>query len=271
MPFSAWLLTLPQWLSALLVVGFFVMFGVSMVLVVRRLIDHTVLKLHNDISGFVFANLGVIYGVMLAFVVIDVWEDYRDAEAITQQESTEAFALYSDLNLYPNQTEADKALAALRVYSLSVVRDEFPAIKAMNWDSRFQPRLSTHEASNQLWAAIKQIVPRNLHEQSLYAEILKDMNSMAQLSVKRRVIAQNDLPGVLWAVVVLGGLVTVGFTALFGHESLRGHIVLAGLLSFVVGGVIYVVVSLNYPFMGEICIHPDGYEYLIEEAGWGGS
>ena len=166
------------------------------------------------------------------------------------------------------KAEADKALAALRVFSLSVVRDEFPAIKAMSWDSRFQPRLSTHEASSQLWVAIKQIVPRNLQEQSLYGEILKDVNSMAQLRVKRRVIAQNDLPGVLWAVVVVGGLVAVGFTALFGHESLRGHIVLAGLLSFVVGGVIYVVVSLNYPFMGEISIRPDGYEYLIEEAGW---
>jgi len=66
-----------------------------MVIIVRRLIGHTVPKLHNDISGFVFANLGVIYGVILAFVVIDVWEDYRDAEAITEQESTEAFALYS--------------------------------------------------------------------------------------------------------------------------------------------------------------------------------
>ena len=269
MPFSAWLLTLPQWLSALLVVGFFVMFGVGMVLVVRRLIDHTVLQLHNDISGFVFANLGVIYGVMLAFVVIDVWEDYRDAETITEQESTEAFALYRDLNLYPNQAEADKALAALRAFSLSVVRDEFPAIKNMSWDSRFQPRLSTHEASSELWLAIRQIVPRNLHEQSLYGEILKDVNNMAQFRVKRRVIAQNDLPGVLWAVVILGGLVTVGFTALFGHESLRGHIVLAGLLSFVVGGVIYVVVSLNYPFMGEICIRPDGYEYLRKESSAG--
>lgn len=64
--------------------------------------------------------------------------------------------------------------------------------------------------------------------------------------------------------------VTVWFTALFGHESLRGHIVLAA-ASLVVGGAIYVVVNLNYPLMREICIRPDGYEYLIEEAGWGGS
>jgi len=47
--------------------------------------------------------------------------------------------------------------------------------------------------------------------------------------------------------------------------------VLIGRLSLVVDGAIYVIASFNYPFMVEICIRPDGYEYLIEEAGWGKS
>ena len=268
MPLSAWLLTIPQWLSALLVVGFFVLFAVGTILIVRRLIHHSVLKLHNDITGFAFSTVGVIYGVLLAFVVIDVWAKYSSAAETADRESAEAYSLYLDLNLYPNRAEADKVAAALRVFTLSIVHDEFPAIKAMKWDSKYQPHLATHKASRELWAAMGQIVPRNLHEQSLYNEILKDANNLFQQRVKRRLMARSDLPGVVWAAVVLGGLLTVGFIAVFGHENTRTHIFVGALLALITGMVVYVIVSLNFPFVGDVSIGPDGYEYLIDLAGW---
>lgn len=265
---SAWLPTISQWLSTLLVIGFFVLFGVGLILIVRRLVHHSVLKPHNDIAGFVFATLGVIYGVVLAFVVIDVWEQYDRATEITEQESTEAAAMYSDLHLYPNREEADRALAALRVFALSIVHDEFPAIKAMQWEADFIPSRATNQAAFQLWVAILQVVPKNLHEQSLFNEIIADMNSIQKLRMQRQLIARTDLPGVIWFVVILGGLITVGFTALFGHENLSGHLVLTVLLAIVVGSVIEVIVSLNFPFIGGVSIDPEGYEYLIELAKW---
>jgi uncharacterized membrane protein len=268
MSLSAWLPTMSQWLSAVLVIGFFVLFGVVLLLIVRRLVPHSVLKPHNDIAGFVFATLGVIYGVILAFVVVDVWEQYDRATEISEQESTEAAALYRDLHLYTNRDEADKALATLRVFTLAVVYEEFPAIKEMRWDSGHIPSQAATAASSQLWQAILRIVPRNLHEQSLFNEILADMNDIEKLRMQRHLIARTDLPGVVWAVVILGGLITVGFTALFGHENLRGHLLLAVLLAIVVGSAIEVIVSLNFPFIGEVSIRPEGYEYLIELAGW---
>lgn len=268
MALSAWLVTMPEWLSALLVVGFFVLFTVGTILIVRRLVPHSVMKPHNDITGFTFSTVGVIYGVMLAFVVIDVWEKYGLAAETTDREFEAAYSLYRDLNLYPNRAEADKVLAALRVFTLSVVHDEFPAMKAMKWTSKYQPHLSTHKASSELWAAMEQIVPRNLHEQSIYNEILKDLNNLSEHRVKRRLMAQLDLPGIVWVVVVLGGLATGGFLALFGHENTRIHILSGALLALILGMGVSVVVILNFPFVGDDSIGPDGYEFLIALAGW---
>ena len=86
--------------------------------------------------------------------------------------------------------------------------------------------------------------------------------------MKLRLIAQSDLPGVLWVVVVLGGFITLGITAMMGHENVRQHVSLAVLLALVIGGAIHVIVSLNFPFTGEFCINPDGYNSLIEQPGW---
>lgn len=268
MSLSAWLVIIPEWLSALLVIGFFVLFGVATVLLVRRLVHHSILKPHNDISGFVFATLGVIYGVMLAFVVITVLEKYNTATLIAENESSSAYSLYRDLTLYPNRDEAARALTMLRAYTLSIVHDEYPNIKAMKWDSRYQPSLNTHKASIGLWKTVNQIAPQNLHEQSIYDEMLDDLNEMMEYRVQRRLSARTDLPGVVWAVVVLGGLIVVGFMSLFGHENARVHVLITTLLALVTGGVIFVIVSLNFPFAGSVSIDPHGYEYLIELAGW---
>jgi hypothetical protein len=34
---------------------------------------------HNDVAGFIYAVVGVIYAVLLALMVIAVWEDYEKA------------------------------------------------------------------------------------------------------------------------------------------------------------------------------------------------
>lgn len=104
MPLSAWLVIFPEWLSAILVIGFFTLFGVGLILITRRLVHHSILKPHNDISGFVFSTIGVIYGVMLAFVVIAVLEQYNTTTQIAENESSNAYSLYRDLRLYPNHS-----------------------------------------------------------------------------------------------------------------------------------------------------------------------
>ena len=264
----SYLLTLPQWLLVLLMLGSFVAFGMGLVLLLRRLIPDSVLPPQNDAAGFVFGAVSAIYGIMLAFIVVNVWLQSDSAAAIVEHESSAALTLYRDLNAYPNRAEATDALALLRGVTLSIVKAEFPAIQAMKWDSKTQASLATQQAVNRLWDEIRLIAPQNLQEQSLFNEILMNVNGLAQFRVKRLLQARAGLSGSLWAVVVLGGLITIGFLALFGYERERVRMVHAGVLSFVMGGAICVIMSLNFPFIGDAGIGPDGYDYLIKLAGW---
>ncbi|MDQ5812807.1 MAG: hypothetical protein M3358_19165, partial [Actinomycetota bacterium] len=55
--------------------------------VVQRLVPATIRKEHNDVAGFIYAVLGVIYAVLLALVVIAVWEEYGRARVTVESEA----------------------------------------------------------------------------------------------------------------------------------------------------------------------------------------
>ena len=54
---------------------------------VQRLVPADSRRPHNDVAGFIYAALGVIYAVLLALVVIAVWETYGAASETVEQEA----------------------------------------------------------------------------------------------------------------------------------------------------------------------------------------
>src|SRR5262249_7565549 len=143
-------------------------------------------------------------------------------------------------------------LTAERSFVTLVVNTEYPAMQHLHYDSKTQASQATQEALSQMSRSISTIIPHTLHEQTLYAEILKNTNEMAKYRSQRLVAAHTELPEVMWLTIVLGGLITIGFTTLFGGESLWLQLVMTGLLSLVIGFVVYVIVQMNHPFVGTI-------------------
>jgi hypothetical protein len=62
--------------------------------IVRRRVNLDKLTTNNEVAGFKFAVIGVLYAVLLAFAVIVVWEKFNDAEKFVAQEVGGAAALY---------------------------------------------------------------------------------------------------------------------------------------------------------------------------------
>ena len=58
--------------SGLLVVAVSVLIAVAGLTLVQRLVPSRLRREHNDVAGFIYAVLGVIYAVLIALVVIAV-------------------------------------------------------------------------------------------------------------------------------------------------------------------------------------------------------
>ena len=82
------------WLSATLVVGLTTVLAGFGPVLVRRYVELERLTTNNEIAGFKFATVGVLYAVLLAFAIIVVWQKFNDAEAMVAQEAGAATTIY---------------------------------------------------------------------------------------------------------------------------------------------------------------------------------
>src|SRR5437588_1917299 len=116
------LLSLPAWLSALLVIGGGVALSIGFMLATRRFVGQNYAEMHNHVVGFVYAVLGVVYAVMLAFLVIAAWEQLGSADNAVIAEASTLSTLYRQTTLLPPPIR-QQAQVQLRGYTRDVIDD----------------------------------------------------------------------------------------------------------------------------------------------------
>jgi hypothetical protein len=71
-------------LQGVVIVGGSVLGALAAMMLVRRWVAVSALEAHSEVAGFVYAVLGVVYAVTLAFVVVVVWQQFETAKADTE-------------------------------------------------------------------------------------------------------------------------------------------------------------------------------------------
>ena len=122
---SALLGLVPGWLVVILLALAWTAIGTGLVLLVRRLVGHDRLAPHNDVAGFVFAGVGVVYAVLLAFVVIGVWDRYEVDQQAAQVEAAHLLTIHRLAGFVDG---GEVVQPAIRRYAELVVSDDWPAM-----------------------------------------------------------------------------------------------------------------------------------------------
>ncbi|HWS81433.1 MAG TPA: hypothetical protein VN178_10455, partial [Rubrobacter sp.] len=106
--------------------------------------------------------------------------------------------------------------------------------------------------------------PRTKAEEQLYAEGLDQVDTLADARRTRLVAAEEGVPGVMWSVLVFGGIAAIGFTYLFGLESTWAHRLMVGTLAAVIGLVLFTIGAMEHPFSGGARIGTGAFELVLE-------
>jgi hypothetical protein len=108
-----------------LVVGGTCLVALAGLEVVQRLVPATSRQRHNDVAGFIYAALGVIYAVLLALVVIAVWGEYDAAGETVEQEANAVAEIYWLAHRLP-EPEGSHIQELARSYAEEVIHKEWP-------------------------------------------------------------------------------------------------------------------------------------------------
>ncbi|MCX7008609.1 MAG: DUF4239 domain-containing protein, partial [Kiritimatiellaeota bacterium] len=208
--------------------------------------------------GFTYAVFGLIYGVLLAFTIIVAWERFAETERIVMHETTVLSELWRDIKVFP-PADRDGIHSNLMAYAQSVVEDEWPVMGAQG---RANPK--TAKIYEQLWDRTYVLHPETKIQEAYLTEVLGDISQVSANRRLRLLYSRTEINSILWLVLLLGAAPTVGYTLLFANKHGWVQILITMSVMLIVSLSLLVVLSLQYPFTGDVSIQPEAFRDLLE-------
>jgi hypothetical protein len=254
------LANLPLWLSAILIVVTPTLLAMLGPLVIRRFVSLKNLSANNEVAGFKFATVGVIYAVLRAFAVFVVWEKFSDAESDVAQEAGAAVNIYR----LAQGIEGEPGLAlrtGLIAYLETAIAEDWPAMEK----GKGSP--ATTRALGSLYALVLTYEPGDQRGTAVLTEILRQLDRVTEARRARLVKASGVVPDIVWLVLFGGAVITVSFTFFFGSENLRAQTIMTGALALLIFSGLLVIVAIDHPFAGLAKVEPEALSLVLEDLG----
>jgi hypothetical protein len=255
---TGWLLIhVPTALLAAMMISLPTLLAVAVVLWVRRRVPTDVLAANNEQGGILFGSVGTIYAIFLAFMVVVVWQQYGDADKVVTEESAALVSLHRDAGGLSEPTRS-QLRGELRAYA-EAVRDE-------EWDAMARGESSprAQEILDSAWQTLTEADPRTAGEAAVYGEALARLDDIVKQRQLRLLASEAYIPAIFWAILLGGGLVTIGFACFFGMPNARTQAVMTGLMTAMIASALFLVVLLDGPFTGDLRVSSDAFNHALD-------
>jgi len=252
-----YLTTRPLWVLILLLV-FFTALAMAASLLIRRRIGLEKLRTNNEVAGFKFATIGVLYAVLLGFVVIIAWERFHEAERALAAEAGAAVTIY---RLAGGLDEPGAAALRNRItaYLKSVLEEDWPAMALGRWSPATTGKL------NDLYAELVRFHPADLRDLDMQQDLLREADKLSEARRERLVMAAGTVPGTIWFVLFLGALLTISFTYFFGTQNAFTQSLMTAVLAALIFSALLVIIAIDRPFTGAVVVPTETIRSVLED------
>jgi hypothetical protein len=196
--------------------------------VVRRYVALEKLRTNNEVAGFKFATVGVIYAVLLAFAIVVVWERFNQADNDVAKEASGA---------------------------------------ARDWPAMAAGRPSHHVTISltNVYEAVVKYHGFDANESLIVTQILENLDQVGDARRARLVVSTGIVPGIIWLVLFVGAFVTLAFTFFFGTANLRAQVMMSGALSVLIFGGLLTIIAIDHPFAGTVHVEPEALIGVVDD------
>jgi hypothetical protein len=256
--FLAWLNSLTAAEIALVFCGlFFVisLIGIALVHPHMRRVVHDKRQV-NDVVIFVAANYGLIYAVLIGLLTVATFQTTKDLQDHISDETSSLSAIYHSAEGYPEPMRSTLR-AGLRDYTHYVTEKDWPAHRRAHIPIGGEHRL---QAIRQTLLSFE---PAGKTEEFLHGEIIREFNAMNTSREQRLSAVTSAMPGVLWWVVIFGGVISIVFLWML-HMDFVPQILLGGITAAFLGVMVFLIYAMDHPLQGAVSIGPDAYQSVYD-------
>jgi len=242
---------------AVLIIGGCAAYGVAGVWFGRRIVKRHVAEGHNDVLVPIFLTAGVIYAVLLGFIVGAVWESLEAAHDNASEEAAMLVPLYRQTTVMaPEKGVVMQRL--IREYAENVVHDEWPTMQRSGAASE-----KARKSIGDIFREYATLTPANKVREFIAAQFLSTLSSIILDRNKRILQAQEQLSWVIWLGVVGGGAIIIGMTFFLYMDRALPHLIMVGVMAGMIGMLLFMMVVLNKPFVGPLALDPAAFEQSL--------
>jgi hypothetical protein len=210
-------------------------------------------------SGSVTTAVGVvaaIYAVIVAFVIVNEWAAFADAQTTVSSESAALASVYSSASVLPEPGRGEIQRAVL-AYDRTVVCAELPL-------------LATHEGpSPKSVAALRALyatVAANPSDSAFYGSTVDNLNDVVTARRERINAAVSPLPNLLLVVIAVLSIALLATIAALDTKHRRWHYLITAIVGVIVALNLTLVISLDRPFAGAAQVSDEPYREGVPAA-----
>lgn len=253
------LTTQPLWLSAIILVIPPTLLAAAGPCIVRHYVELSRLRTNNQVAGFKFATVGVLYAVLLAFAVVVVWQKFNQADGEVAKEAGAAATVFR----LTDGIDASHAVAIRRAtaaYLRSAIGKDWPAMEHEGESAE------TTAALNAIYrAALRFPTTLEANERLVMTDLLHQVDRISDGRRERLVMADGIVPDIIWIVLFTGATLTIGFTFFFGTENLLAQAAMTAVLSVLIFVGMLTIVAIDHPFAGSVKVGPDALAVVVRD------
>jgi tryptophan-rich sensory protein len=223
---------------------------------IRKRFSHELLKENHEVGGFIYNAVGIIYAVLIAFVVFAIWTGQQDTNTKIEMEASDLLDLYYDASVFSDSLKME-IQATIRDYVQRVTKEEWDSMGDGNKDAE---ATKIFVKLNKMYLSID---ANQLINKDVLTEELKKMDEIREYRRHRLLSSRQNMPDILWIVLLASSVIMIVFTFFFSTKNRRHQYVMTAFLVFVCVNVLYLIFVLDHPFTGYHAIKPDAFDQLM--------
>jgi hypothetical protein len=213
-------------------------------------------RINDAVSGTVQA-IGVFYGITVGLIAVGVWNTNSSSSDLVSKEAASIGALYRDTASYPSPLK-EELRKDLRDYTVFTINEAWPKQKKGVMVTRgtaimddFQAKLFTFQ-------------PADEGQKALHNEALQAYNTVIENRNLRIDAVNKGLSGIMWAVIWIGAVISIGVAYFFHVADARIHAILIAMMAGFLSMVLFMIIVNDRPFYGYVGISPEPYQLILE-------